>query len=100
MIPNPRISTQDWLQADVASVLESLPLSVIVLRRDGVLCHANAPARRLAHVIHSNTEDGLARLTAGSPFAASSMRPAAANRASWPRSPTASTIPGARFCAI
>lgn len=53
---------------DPAALLETLPLALIVMREDGTMCHANAPARRLALVIHSNVAAGLTRLAAGSPL--------------------------------
>lgn len=52
---------------DAVSVLETLPLSVVLLNRDGSLCHANAAARRLAMVVHSDPQNGLTQLTASAP---------------------------------
>ncbi len=52
---------------DTAAVLDTLPLAIAVVHPDGSLCHANAPARRLASIIHSDPRLGLARLTAAPP---------------------------------
>ena len=52
---------------DASSVLETLPLSVVLLHADGSLCQANASARRLAAVVHSDPQNGLGLLTAGAP---------------------------------
>lgn len=49
---------------EALAVLETLPLAIAVLHPDGSLCYANTPARRLATVVHSVPEIGLARLTA------------------------------------
>ena len=61
MAPHPQVLP------DAASVLETLPLSVVLLNRDGSLCHANASARRLAAVVHRDPQHGLAQLTARAP---------------------------------
>lgn len=53
--------------ADLSSVLETLPVSVIVLDASGAIRSANAPARRLAAVVHSDPCEGLRRLSADSP---------------------------------
>jgi two-component system NtrC family sensor kinase len=50
------------------TVLETLPVSVIVLETSGTVTYANAPARRLAAVIHGDPDEGLKRLSAGSPM--------------------------------
>jgi len=52
---------------DAAAVLETLPVSVIVLDHSGVPCRANAPARRLASVVDADIETGLRSLVAQSP---------------------------------
>jgi signal transduction histidine kinase len=52
---------------DAVAVLDTLPLAIAVLHRDGTLCYANAPTRRLATVVHSVPAIGLARLTANPP---------------------------------
>ncbi len=53
---------------DSAAVLETLPVSVIVVDQEGRPCGANAPARRLAGVVHPDPEEGLRRLVADSPI--------------------------------
>jgi two-component system, NtrC family, sensor kinase len=50
------------------AVLETLPVSVIMLDASGQPRCANAPARRLAGVVHADTEEGLRRLVADSPL--------------------------------
>lgn len=53
---------------DAQAVLETLPVSVIMLDASGRPRCANAPARRLAGVVHADTEEGLRRLVADSPL--------------------------------
>lgn len=57
----------EGLAPQLAAVLESLPLSIAVLRRDGSIAYANAPAHKLAAVICSDPMLGLSRLTASPP---------------------------------
>ncbi|HET7931855.1 MAG TPA: ATP-binding protein [Rhodanobacteraceae bacterium] len=52
---------------EVTAMLEALPLSVAVVRPDGTLCYANAPAQRLAKVLHTDPELGITRLIGGTP---------------------------------
>ncbi len=53
---------------DAEAVLETLPVSVVVLDAHGAPCQANAPARRLASVVHSDINQGLKNLVANSPL--------------------------------
>jgi signal transduction histidine kinase len=53
---------------ETIAVLETLPLSVALLREDGSLYYANAPARGLATVIHDDPDTGLAKLVANPPW--------------------------------
>jgi signal transduction histidine kinase len=56
---------------ETIAVLETLPLSVALLRDDGSLYYANAPARGLATVIHDDLDLGLAKLIANPPWLSS-----------------------------
>ena len=60
---------------EAIAVLETLPLSVALLRDDGSLYYANAPARGLATVIHDDPELGLAKLVANPPWLSSDPDP-------------------------
>lgn len=57
---------------DAEAVLDSLPLSVIILVGEGGVRYANAAARRLASVIHPDTDKGLSSLVADPPAEARS----------------------------
>jgi signal transduction histidine kinase len=57
------------------AVLETLPLSVALLRDDGSLYYANAPARGLATVVHDDPDLGLAKLVANPPWLGSNPEP-------------------------
>lgn len=60
---------------ETIAVLETLPLSVALLRDDGSLYYANAPARGLATIVHDDPELGLARLVANPPWLSSNPDP-------------------------
>jgi signal transduction histidine kinase len=60
---------------EAIAVLETLPLSVALLRDDGSLYYANAPARGLASVVHDDPDLGLARLVANPPWLSSNPEP-------------------------
>jgi signal transduction histidine kinase len=59
---------------EAEAVLDALPLSVVILDRQGDVRYANAAARRLAEVVHAQAETGLARLVAHPPSAERSSR--------------------------
>lgn len=61
------VMVREVLTMDAEAILETLPLSIAVLHADGTLAYANAPARRLATVVHSDPALGLARLIASPP---------------------------------
>lgn len=63
------------ITSDAAAVLETLPLSIAVVREDGSLCYANAPARYLALVVHDDPHVGLARLVKNPPWLNSTATP-------------------------
>ena len=52
---------------DAQVVLDSLPLSVILLDQEGMVRHANAAARRLASVINAEVPEGLLSLVEAPP---------------------------------
>ncbi len=54
------------VETETAAVLETLPLAIALLREDGSLCYANAPARHLSTVVNDDPRLGLVKLT-GSP---------------------------------
>jgi len=60
---------------ETIAVLETLPLSVALLRDDGSLYYANAPARSLATVVHDDPDLGLAKLVANPPWLSSNPEP-------------------------
>lgn len=60
---------------ETIAVLETLPLSVALLRDDGSVYYANAPARGLATVIHDDPDAGLAKLVANPPWLSSNPEP-------------------------
>jgi signal transduction histidine kinase len=60
---------------ETIAVLETLPLSVVLLRDDGSTYYANAPARNLATVIHDDPNLGLAKLVANPPWLSSNPDP-------------------------
>ena len=60
---------------EAIAVLETLPLSVVLLHEDGSLYYANAPARGLATVVHDDPDLGLAKLVANPPWLSSNPEP-------------------------
>src|SRR5690348_5168170 len=60
---------------ETIAVLETLPLSVVLLRDDVSVYYANAPARSLATVIHDDLSLGLAKLVANPPWLSSNPDP-------------------------
>ncbi|MEI7037299.1 sensor histidine kinase [Fulvimonas yonginensis] len=52
---------------DAEIVLDSLPVSVVILAGEGGVRYANAAARRLASVIHADPDKGLSSLVANPP---------------------------------
>lgn len=60
---------------ETVAVLETLPLSVALLRDDGSLYFANAAARGLATVVHDDPDLGLAKLIANPPWLNSNPDP-------------------------
>jgi len=66
--------TNDVVPETIA-VLETLPLSVVLLRDDVSVYYANAPARSLATVIHDDLSLGLAKLVANPPWLSSNPDP-------------------------
>lgn len=66
--------TNDVVPETIA-VLETLPLSVVLLRDDVSVYYANAPARSLATIIHDDLSLGLAKLVANPPWLSSNPDP-------------------------